>query len=136
MKQKKNSWLRVFAICLVGGLLLVVLSLQLQESSETSSQEMSSSSQIIESEFITFYGIDTDEVLLNPGKGLVLRSYPDSTFDPAFLDKIAIGYTRFDWSEIEPEGPLPAPAQSHLHKDPERWTAASAPVFLSHPSAA
>ena len=103
MKQKKNSWLRVFAICLVGGLLLVVLSLQLQESSETSSQEMSSSSQIIESEFITFYGIDTDEVLLNPGKGLVLRSYPDSTFDPAFLDKIAIGYTRFDWSEIEPE---------------------------------
>ena len=103
MKQKKNSCLRVFAICLVGGLLLVVLSLQLQESSETSSQEMSSSSQIIESEFITFYGIDTDEVLLNPGKGLVLRSYPDSTFDPAFLDKIAIGYTRFDWSEIEPE---------------------------------
>lgn len=33
----------------------------------------------------------------------MLRSYPDGTFDPAFLDKIAIGYTRFDWSEIEPE---------------------------------
>lgn len=43
--------------------------------------------------------IGTEEVLLNPGKGFVLRNSTNNSID----EVLSIGYYRFDWSEIEPE---------------------------------
>ena len=39
------------------------------------------------------------ELLVNPGKGLVLRDGLDNNYD----DIIAVNYYRFEWREIEPE---------------------------------
>lgn len=42
---------------------------------------------------------DTEDVLLNPGKGFVLRHSMDSSYD----DVVSIVYYRFNWCDIEPE---------------------------------
>lgn len=42
---------------------------------------------------------DTDDVLCNPGKGLVLRNSMNKKYD----DILSVFYYRFEWSEIEPE---------------------------------
>lgn len=41
----------------------------------------------------------SQEVLLNPGKGFVLRENTNDSID----DVVSVGYYRFDWSQIEPE---------------------------------
>ena len=42
---------------------------------------------------------DTEDVLLNPGKGFVLRGSMDSSYD----DIVSVVYYRFNWCTIEPE---------------------------------
>lgn len=42
---------------------------------------------------------DTDEVLINPGKGLVLRNSMNKNYD----NILSVFYYRFEWREIEPE---------------------------------
>lgn len=47
---------------------------------------------------------DTDEILINPGKGFVFLGYMDlEKYRQDFLDIISVGYNRFNWSSIEPE---------------------------------
>lgn len=42
---------------------------------------------------------ERDEVLINPGKGFVLQDFSSDGYD----DIVAIGYKRYNWSDIEPE---------------------------------
>ena len=42
---------------------------------------------------------DTEDVLLNPGKGFVIRDSMDSSYD----DVVNVVYYRLMWSDIEPE---------------------------------
>ncbi len=47
---------------------------------------------------------NTDDVLINPGKGFVFLGYLDeSEYDADFRSVVSIGYTRFNWAKIEPE---------------------------------
>ncbi len=48
--------------------------------------------------------MDTDEVLINPGKGYVFLGYLDTEeYREDFKDMISVGYNRFGWNKIEPE---------------------------------
>ena len=47
---------------------------------------------------------DTDDVLINPGKGFFFLGYMDpEKYEAEFRDVISIGYNRFRWSKLEPE---------------------------------
>ncbi len=47
---------------------------------------------------------DTEEILINPGKGFVFLGYMDlKKYRQDFLDIISVGYNRFNWCSIEPE---------------------------------
>lgn len=42
---------------------------------------------------------ETDEVLINPGKGYTLQNSHSNSYD----NLIAVGYNRYDWCDVEPE---------------------------------
>lgn len=46
---------------------------------------------------------DTDEVLINPGKGFIHYYWPDPTGLEEYFNVINVGYMRFGWNQIEPE---------------------------------
>jgi hypothetical protein len=51
-----------------------------------------------DSTLLTVYPTESTDLLINPGKGFV--QYWD--FDGAYADQVSTGYSRYDWSDIEP----------------------------------
>lgn len=51
-----------------------------------------------DSTLLTVYPTESTDLLINPGKGFV--QYWD--FDATYADQVSTGYSRYDWSDIEP----------------------------------
>ena len=95
MKKKiKKRNLIIFIIFLF---FIIVLSIMLTIKKKVDPLEGIKITQYESTSVIETY--DTEEVLVNPVKGLVLRDYFDGTYD----DITAINYCRIEWSTIEPE---------------------------------
>ncbi len=53
-------------------------------------------------EYITKEFAKTDELLRNPGKGLVVQGPCDPSYDEAYYNMCSVAYERFEWAALEP----------------------------------
>ena len=44
----------------------------------------------------------SDELLMNPGKGYIFMGWPDQEHEELLEEMVSVGYSRFNWCELEP----------------------------------
>lgn len=96
-KNKYNKKRNLILLCTIVLLSIVILLITLTIKKRLDPLEKIKITQYENSSMAQMY--DTEEVLINPGKGFVLRDYFNETHD----DIIAVNYCRIEWSTIEPE---------------------------------
>jgi len=97
----KVRWLLIFLVIIIMMVVIMIdIIYNLKRDRKISNIEPLKQLKITEKSNITMSEPnEIGELLVNPGKGLVLRDGLDNNYD----DIIAVNYYRFEWREIEPE---------------------------------
>lgn len=103
---KKDRWYlnpeivnAVLNFFILGLSVLTFVSCEKEEIAKIMQAHNTSSKTIETTERLNIYPEESKELVLNPGKGFV--KYWD--YEESYKDLISIGYSRFDWADIEPK---------------------------------